>query len=49
MHKPLAGKNVAVLVASGFEEIQMTDAQKALLAWLLRASTGEPASTGERA
>ena len=32
MHKPLAGKNVAVLVASGFEEIQMTDAQKALLA-----------------
>ena len=28
MHKPLAGKNVAVLVASGFEEIQMTDAQK---------------------
>src|SRR6202790_2617313 len=32
MHKPLAGKNIAVLVASGFEEIQMTEPQKALLA-----------------
>ena len=32
MHKPLAGKNVAVLVASGFEELQMTEPQKALLA-----------------
>jgi protease I len=32
MHKPLAGKNIAVLVASGFEELQMTEPQKALLA-----------------
>jgi putative intracellular protease/amidase len=32
MQKPLAGKKVAVLVASGFEEIQMTEPQKALLA-----------------
>jgi len=32
MHKPLAGKKIAVLIASGFEEVQMTDAQKALLA-----------------
>jgi protease I len=32
MHKPLAGKNVAILVASGFEELQMTEPQKALLA-----------------
>jgi len=31
MQKPLAGKTVAVLVASGFEETEMTDAQKALL------------------
>ncbi len=32
MQKPLAGKKVAVLVASGFEEVQMTEPQKALLA-----------------
>jgi len=32
MQKPLAGKKIAVLVASGFEEIQMTEPQKALLA-----------------
>jgi protease I len=32
MQKPLAGKNVAILVASGFEELQMTEPQKALLA-----------------
>jgi protease I len=32
MQKPLAGKTVAVLVASGFEEIEMTEPQKALLA-----------------
>ena len=32
MQKPLAGKKVAILVASGFEEIQMTEPQKALLA-----------------
>jgi protease I len=31
MQKPLAGKKIAVLVASGFEEIQMTEPQKALL------------------
>lgn len=31
MNKPLAGKNIAVLVASGFEEVQMTEPQKALL------------------
>ena len=31
MQKPLAGKKVAVLIASGFEEVQMTDSQKALL------------------
>lgn len=32
MQKPLAGKTIAVLVASGFEEIEMTEPQKALLA-----------------
>jgi protease I len=32
MQKPLAGKTIAVLIASGFEEIQMTEPQKALLA-----------------
>jgi protease I len=32
MQKPLAGKKIAVLIASGFEEIQMTEPQKALLA-----------------
>jgi len=32
MQKPLAGKTVAILVASGFEEIEMTEPQKALLA-----------------
>ncbi len=32
MQKPLAGKTVAVLIASGFEEVQMTEPQKALLA-----------------
>jgi protease I len=32
MQKPLAGKKIAVLVASGFEEVQMTEPQKALLA-----------------
>ena len=31
MQKPLAGKTVAVLIASGFEEVQMTEPQKALL------------------
>jgi protease I len=31
MQKPLAGKTVAVMVASGFEEVQMTEPQKALL------------------
>jgi len=31
MQKPLAGKTVAVLIASGFEEIEMTEPQKALL------------------
>jgi protease I len=31
MQKPLAGKTIAVLIASGFEEIQMTDSQRALL------------------
>jgi protease I len=30
--KPLSGKTVAVLVASGFEEAEMTDTQKALVA-----------------
>ena len=28
----LAGRKIAILVASGFEEVQMTDAQKALIA-----------------
>lgn len=32
MEKPLAGKNVAILIANGFDEIVMTDAQRALLA-----------------
>lgn len=32
MDKPLAGKNVAILIANGFDEIVMTDAQRALLA-----------------
>jgi protease I len=32
MQKPLAGKTIAVLIASGFEEVQMTEPQKALLA-----------------
>ena len=32
MQKPLAGKTIAVLVASGFEEVEMTESQKALLA-----------------
>jgi protease I len=32
MQKPLAGKKIAVLIASGFEEVQMTEPQKALLA-----------------
>lgn len=31
MDKPLAGKTVAILVASGFEEVQMTEPQRALL------------------
>jgi protease I len=30
--KPLAGKTVAILVANGFEEIEMTEPQRALLA-----------------
>ncbi|HYE50250.1 MAG TPA: DJ-1/PfpI family protein [Azospirillaceae bacterium] len=29
--QPLAGKNVAILVANGFEELQMTEPQRALL------------------
>jgi protease I len=32
MQKPLAGKTVAIMLASGFEEVQMTEPQKALLA-----------------
>jgi putative intracellular protease/amidase len=32
MQKPLAGKKIALLIASGFEEVQMTEPQKALLA-----------------
>ncbi|MDB5364115.1 MAG: peptidase [Rhodospirillales bacterium] len=32
MEKPLAGKKVAILIANGFDEIVMTDAQRALLA-----------------
>ncbi len=31
MQKPLAGCKIAVLVGNGFEEIQMTDCQRALL------------------
>ena len=31
MQKPLAGRKVAILVGNGFEEIQMTDCQRALL------------------
>jgi putative intracellular protease/amidase len=30
--KPLAGKTIAILVSNGFEEIQMTEPQRALLA-----------------
>lgn len=32
MQKPLTGKTIAILIASGFEEVQMTEPQKALLA-----------------
>lgn len=32
MDQPLAGKTVAILVANGFEEIEMTEPQRALLA-----------------
>jgi protease I len=32
MERPLAGKSVAILVGSGFEESQMTETQRALLA-----------------
>jgi protease I len=32
MQKPLAGRRVAILVGNGFEEMQMTDCQRALLA-----------------
>jgi protease I len=31
MHKPLAGRKVAILVGNGFDEVQMTDMQRALL------------------
>ena len=31
MQKPLAGRKVAILVANGFDEISMTDCQRALL------------------
>ncbi len=31
MQKPLAGRKVAILVGNGFDEIQMTDCQRALL------------------
>ena len=31
MHKPLAGRKIAILVGNGFDEIQMTDCQRALL------------------
>jgi protease I len=30
--KPLAGKTIAILVSNGFEEVQMTEPQRALLA-----------------
>jgi putative intracellular protease/amidase len=32
MEQPLAGKTVAILVANGFEEVDMTEPQRALLA-----------------
>ena len=32
MQKPLAGRKVAILVGNGFDEVQMTDIQRALLA-----------------
>jgi protease I len=32
MHKPLAGRKVAILIGNGFEEVQMTDMQRALIA-----------------
>src|SRR6201995_4825329 len=44
MHKPLAGKNVAILVASGFEDLQMTESQKALLALGATVKLGGPES-----
>lgn len=31
MDQPLAGKRIAILVANGFEEVEMTEAQRALL------------------
>lgn len=31
MEKPLAGKTIAILVANGFEETEMTEAQRSLL------------------
>lgn len=31
MDKPLAGKTIAILIASGFEELEMTEPQRALL------------------
>ncbi len=31
MQKPLAGRKVAILVGNGFEEMQMTDCQRALI------------------
>jgi protease I len=31
MDQPLAGKTIAILVANGFEEIEMTEPQRALL------------------
>ena len=31
MQKPLAGRRVAILVGNGFEEMQMTDCQRALI------------------
>lgn len=31
MDQPLAGKTIAILVANGFEEVEMTEAQRALL------------------
>ncbi len=32
MHKPLAGRKVAILIGNGFDEVQMTDMQRALIA-----------------